>query len=105
MEPLPRSPSLLCISSPHRAYKDVDTCYAPVYTFLMSVDSNHDVMWLRVLQEQGRSQTWLARRTGIARNTLYCYGMGRRRTPDAWLVKAAEALGVPVELLRDEKAA
>lgn len=71
----------------------------------MSNDSNHVDTWRIVLREQGRSINWLAARTGVSRFTLHSYSVGRRRTPDAWLVKAAEALGVPVELLRDQKAA
>lgn len=57
--------------------------------------------WLVVLREQGRNQTWLAQRTGVSVFTVYAYRQGQRQTPQAWLERAAEALGVPASLLAD----
>lgn len=76
-----------------------------VYKMPMQTAQVARYTWRSILREQGRSLTWLAVRTGISSNTIYAYSIGRRRTPDAWLVKAAAALDVPVDLLRDGKAA
>ena len=61
--------------------------------------------WREVLREQGRSLTWLAERTGVARVTVYTYSQGVRRPPKAWLARTAEVLGVPLEELTGEQAA
>lgn len=60
-----------------------------------------DPRWLVVLREQGRNQPWLAQRTGVSVFTVYAYRQGQRPTPQAWLEKAADALGVPASLLAD----
>lgn len=61
--------------------------------------------WRQVLDEQGRSLAWLAERTGLAPQTVYAISSGVRRPTDAWLDKAAAALGVPASLLRGDEAA
>ena len=58
--------------------------------------------WAEVLASQGRSLTWLAERTGVARVTVYSYSQGRRRPPKAWLDRTAEVLGVPASMFVDD---
>lgn len=49
----------------------------------------------RVMKEQGRSMTWLARRIGVSRTTLYAWEGGLSPVP-SWAAERAEALlGVP----------
>lgn len=55
--------------------------------------ANH---WFTVLQEQGRTITWLARVTGRPRRSIYGYRRGEARPTPEWLAKASEALGVEV---------
>jgi transcriptional regulator with XRE-family HTH domain len=51
---------------------------------------------LEALDEQGRSQTWLAGRLGMNVKTLNAYLLGRRTRPQDEMVKrAAELLGIP----------
>jgi hypothetical protein len=58
--------------------------------------------WRSILDEQGRTLTWLGLRTGVSRATVYAYSQGQRRPPEAWLAKAADALGVPVALMHPQ---
>jgi hypothetical protein len=50
--------------------------------------------WRIELREQGRSLRWLAETTATPKGTVYAYSMGKRRAPDAWLEKVADALGI-----------
>jgi transcriptional regulator with XRE-family HTH domain len=53
----------------------------------------------RVLEQQGRSIAWLARKTGVS--VAYAWRMlkGERPITAEFKTAAAEALGVPVDLL------
>lgn len=61
--------------------------------------------WREVLREQGRTLTWLAERTGVARVTVFAYSQGVRQPPKAWLARTAEVLGVPLSVLTGDEAA
>ena len=61
--------------------------------------------WRAVLEEQGRSLTWLAQRTGVSRAAVYAYSQRARRPQRAWFERVAEVLGVPVSLIVEEEAA
>ena len=52
--------------------------------------------WRAELYAQGRTVTWLARKTGRAATTVYKYASGERPIPQAWLEDVAAALGVKV---------
>lgn len=65
----------------------------------MTLEESPVATWKQVLEEQGRSITWLAQRTETPLRTVYAFSRGDRRPSEAWLQKAAGALGVPVALL------
>lgn len=58
-----------------------------------------DTMVERVLEQQGRSIAWLARKTNVS--VTYAWRMlhGERPVTDEFRSAAAEALGVPVDML------
>lgn len=52
-----------------------------------------------VLESQERSLSWLARKTGKSPSYVVRVINGERRPSDEFKQRAAEALGVPIELL------
>lgn len=52
--------------------------------------------WRTVLDEQGRTITWLARATGRPRRSIYAYARGQMRPTAEWLAAASAVLGVEV---------
>ena len=52
--------------------------------------------WRTVLNEQGRSLTWLASMTGRPRRSIYAYSRGDMRPTKEWLEAASRALGQDV---------
>jgi transcriptional regulator with XRE-family HTH domain len=58
-----------------------------------------------VLQAQERTASWLARKTGKSPSYVTRVLLGERRPSDEFKARAAEALGVPAELLFKEAAA
>ena len=58
-----------------------------------STDSRH---WRTVLNEQGRTITWLAIQTNRPRATVYGYSRGDRRPTAEWLAAVSRVLGVEV---------
>lgn len=48
--------------------------------------------WRIELREHGLTLKWLALVTETPVSTVYAYSIGKRRAPDAWLVKVAAAL-------------
>lgn len=59
-----------------------------------STPQNH---WRTVLNEQGRSLSWLALQTGKPRRTVYAYASGQiKNPPAAWLAAVSRVLGEEV---------
>ncbi len=58
-----------------------------------------------VLQEQGRSQRWLAKKCGVHYTTLNGYLSNKQQPPADVLYKIAVALGCSMDSLIREKAA
>lgn len=52
--------------------------------------------WKEVLQEQGRSLSWLSIATKTGYPTVANYSTARREPPKAWLEKVSELLGEDV---------
>lgn len=52
------------------------------------------------LRDRGIKRAWLAQRLGISHGRLYNYERGLNRPPEWFLPRSAEALGIPVSLLR-----
>lgn len=63
-----------------------------------TIDEATEVLqsWRVVLKDQGRTMTWLARRTGKAPSTVQAYAYGRLTAPDPWLAQVSDLLGVKV---------
>jgi transcriptional regulator with XRE-family HTH domain len=59
----------------------------------------------RVLAQQGRSVAWLAGKAGVSVSYAWRMLRGERPLTDDFKKAAAEALGVPADLLFREKAA
>lgn len=59
----------------------------------------------RVLEQQGRSMAWLARKSGVSVSYAWRMLNGERPLTDEFQDRAAEALGVPRDLLFPPKAA
>ena len=74
--------------------KGIDTLRRVVYKHRMTSVPDLRDTWRIELREQGRTLAWLARTTGTPASTVYAYSMGKRRAPDGWLVKVADALGL-----------
>lgn len=55
----------------------------------------------RVLEEQGRSIAWLSRKAGVSVSYAWMMLRGQRPLTDEFKAKAAEALGVPADMLFD----
>lgn len=55
-----------------------------------------------VLDQQERTASWLARRTGMSPSYVTRVLQGERRPSDEFKAKAADALGVPTSLLFPE---
>lgn len=53
----------------------------------------------RVLEQQGRSLAWLARKAGVSVSYAHLMLNGKRPLTDDFKARAAEALGVPADLL------
>jgi transcriptional regulator with XRE-family HTH domain len=53
----------------------------------------------RVLEQQGRSIAWLARKAGVSVSYAFRMLRGERPITDAFRASAAEALGVPEDIL------
>lgn len=53
----------------------------------------------RVLEQQGRSIAWLARKAGVSVSYAHLMLTGKRPLTDDFKARAAEALGVPTDLL------
>lgn len=53
----------------------------------------------RVLDQQGRSIAWLARKTGVSVSYAWMMLRGERPLSDAFRAATAEALGVPTDIL------
>lgn len=53
----------------------------------------------RVLEQQGRSIAWLARKAGVSVSYAWLMLRGERPLTEAFRAAAAEALGVPVDIL------
>lgn len=53
----------------------------------------------RVLEQQGRSLAWLARKAGVSVSYAHLMLNGKRPLTDDFKTKAAEALGVPEDIL------
>lgn len=64
-----------------------------------------EVRLAKVLEQQERSGSWLARKTGKSASYVTRVLLGQRRPSDDFKARAAEALGVPVELLFEDPAA
>lgn len=58
----------------------------------------------RVLDQQGRSMSWLARKAGVSVSYAWRMLNGERPLTDEFRTAAAEALGVPVDILFPPKA-
>lgn len=52
-----------------------------------------------ILQHQGRSDRWFYQRMGISESLFYSIESGTRRATEEYQRKAADVLGLPVELL------
>jgi len=65
-----------------------------VYKHLVATVPTFRDEWRIELQRQGRSLRWLALATESKPSTVYAYSMGKRRPPDGWLERVAEALGM-----------
>lgn len=59
----------------------------------------------RVLEEQGRQLTWLARKAGVSVSYASLMIAGKRPLTDEFKAAAAEALGVPEDILFPAEAA
>lgn len=59
----------------------------------------------RVLEQQGRSIAWLARKTGVSVSYAHRMLHGERPVTPEFRAAAAEALGVPEDLLFPPEAA
>lgn len=59
----------------------------------------------RVLEEQERSVSWLARRAGVSVSYAWLMLRGKRPLTPEFRKAAAEALGVPEDILFAEKVA
>lgn len=57
----------------------------------------------RVLEQQGRSIAWLARKTGVSVSYAFRMLHGDRPLTADFRAKAAEALGVPEDILFGQK--
>lgn len=55
---------------------------------------------LDTLNEQGRSQRWLARRLGVKSEALNRYLHGNRAAPAGLLRRACEELGIPASVIQ-----
>lgn len=53
----------------------------------------------RVLEQQGRTIAWLSRKTGVSVSYAWLMIRGERPVTEAFRTAAAEALGVPADLL------
>lgn len=63
-------------------------------------------MWSQIqneLKRQGKSVYWLSKQTGISDNTLYSYKNKGRKIPFSKACKIADALGVSLDDLREDK--
>lgn len=59
---------------------------------------NADGLW-RLLKEQGRSITWLAKATGYNRTYLHLMRNGSKPVTEEFAGKASAALGISADLL------
>lgn len=59
----------------------------------------------RVLEQQGRSMAWLARKAGVSVSYAWRMLNGERPLTTEFQERAAEALGVPQDILFPPKAA
>lgn len=71
----------------------------------MTLQRGNRPNWRQILDEQGRTLTWLAKKTGTPRPTVYSYSQRVYRPSEDWLERVAVVLGVPVELLREDREA
>lgn len=53
----------------------------------------------RVLEQQGRTTAWLARKTGVSVSYAWLMLQGKRPLTPDFRSRAAEALGVPEDIL------
>jgi transcriptional regulator with XRE-family HTH domain len=53
----------------------------------------------RVLAQQGRTMSWLARKTGVSVSYAWLMLRGKRPLTDEFRARSAEALGVPEDIL------
>lgn len=53
----------------------------------------------RVLEQQERNVSWLAQKTGVSSSYAWRMLNGQRPLTDRFRIAAADALGVPVDLL------
>lgn len=63
-------------------------------------------MWSQIqneLKKQGKSVYWLSKQTGISDNTLYSYKNEGREIPFIKACKIADALGVSLDDLREDR--
>lgn len=53
----------------------------------------------RILEQQGRTMTWLARKAGVSVSYAWRMLAGERPLTDDFKARSAEALGVPEDIL------
>jgi ribose/xylose/arabinose/galactoside ABC-type transport system permease subunit len=54
------------------------------------------------LAERGIRASWMAEKMGVSQWMFHHIEAGRKTKPDGWDERAAEILGVPVEMIRPE---